>query len=1268
MAEPLPAVADSCRKIGAGGDSLNLALVVAALTIVLLPFNAQAQTWQQGFDFRHTASFVTDPPESTYVLATTAYPTTVGGVTFGWANPLLVSARDRSTTVDPRLAGINYVENGSPATFYVNLPSAGTYNLSLALGDAGYTQCWTQCQVQFLDGSRVVGTILEGQTLAGYFWDAVGRNWSAAAWPANNMPLQVTMSGTRLTVVVGTTNNTGDITPIAYLGVAQTTAVPNFTISASPAGLSVVQGNQGSSTISTTISGGFDSAISLSAAGVPAGTTVSFTPNPIAAPGSGSSAMTITVGSSTPVGTYPITVTGNGGGIQQNTTVTLTVTAPVQPDFTIAAAPGALNVGQGNQGTSTITTTISGGFDSAISLSATGAPPGTTVTFNPSTIPAPGAGTSTMTITVGSSTPVGTYPITVTGSGGGTQNHVTVTLTVTSAVWQQGFDFRNTAGFVTDPPGATYVLSSTLYPTTGVLTTYGWYYLSTVSAIDRSTTVDPRLAGINYAENGNPASFYVNLPSAGTYNLSLAMGDEGYTQCWTQCEVQFLDGSRVVGTVIEGQTLIGYFWDAVGRNWSAAAWPANNMPIQVTMTGTQLTVAVGTNHATGDITPIAYLGITQVSTGPTFALVAPNTMTVGQGEYTTADVSTVLIGSFSGAITLSASGGPIGSSVSFQPNPIPAPGAGTSIMTMGVPSGAPLGNYSLTLTGTAGASIQNFTVGLTVTAPVQPGFTITTSPSVLGEAPGSAGNAILSTRLTGSFNSAISLSATGAPPGTTVTFNPSTIPAPGSGSSTVTITVPANAGLGSYPIVVTGVGGGVSNNTLITLTISTNGGVNLPPGTGWLPLGNQTIVCSVSPGTTYYNAEVGAFDALDFLTLCQEGSLVAYGGGAADRFNDRYFLWTSGHNNYQGNEMYEFNFSGPSLTVSRITGPTWTVDNTDVPPNCACKGTNNCGQGMWHDGAGNPVNTPYGESAYNGVHFESTPAPDGTDGQPSCGYGSSFQPNARETYAGLAYHPATNRLYSWGGVVAANPAAGGAYSNWSLNLNQDPPYWTRLANSSYAWYTAATYDYTTGHPTSGYDLIFDEDASLYAYNATTDTYVTLANALPYVGYNLNMEIDPLHHSLVMENGDNYGGYHLKIVNIDSCNGTSCTIANLDQQISCQGALGYWAGIAWDSKRSVMTIFPSSTNCTGAACTAPFNTAYLLNTDPNNPVTITYQGMQRTIQPLQCFAASYGSTLGVNYPPMSVGPGVYSRFKYFPNEDIYFFVQHPNEPAWILRLE
>ena len=39
--------------------------------------------------------------------------------------------------------------------------------------------------------------------------------------------------------------------------------------------------------------------------------------------------MTVTVGSSTALGSYPIIVTGNGGGIQQTTTVTLTVTTGV---------------------------------------------------------------------------------------------------------------------------------------------------------------------------------------------------------------------------------------------------------------------------------------------------------------------------------------------------------------------------------------------------------------------------------------------------------------------------------------------------------------------------------------------------------------------------------------------------------------------------------------------------------------------------------------------------------------------------------------------------------------------------------------------------------------------------------------------------------------------------------------------------------------------------------------------------------------------------
>ena len=146
---------------------LSRRLTYLLIATVALALNALAQTWQQGFDFRNTANFVKDPPGATYVLSTTAYPTTVNAVGFGWTNPSLVEARDRSTGVDPRLAGINYAVNGSQVTFYVDLPAAGTYNLALAMGDEGYTQCWTQCQVQFLDGSTVVSTVTEGMTLVG---------------------------------------------------------------------------------------------------------------------------------------------------------------------------------------------------------------------------------------------------------------------------------------------------------------------------------------------------------------------------------------------------------------------------------------------------------------------------------------------------------------------------------------------------------------------------------------------------------------------------------------------------------------------------------------------------------------------------------------------------------------------------------------------------------------------------------------------------------------------------------------------------------------------------------------------------------------------------------------------------------------------------------------------------------------------------------------------------------------------------------------------
>ncbi len=206
----------------------------------------------------------------------------------------------------------------------------------------------------------------------------------------------------------------------------------NFTLAASPSPVSVKQGASGTSTITTTVSGGFNASIALSATGQPAGVTVTFNPASISAPGAGTSTMTMQVASTTATGSYTITVTGTGAGATHTSTVNLKVTAV--PAFTIAAAPTSVSITQGKKGTSTITTAVSGGFNSAIALSASsGLPTGATAAFSPAAVAAPGSGTSILTFTVGASTAAGTYPITVSGIGGGLTRAATVSLTVAAA-------------------------------------------------------------------------------------------------------------------------------------------------------------------------------------------------------------------------------------------------------------------------------------------------------------------------------------------------------------------------------------------------------------------------------------------------------------------------------------------------------------------------------------------------------------------------------------------------------------------------------------------------------------------------------------------------------------------------------------------------------------------------------------------------------------------------------------------------------------------
>jgi kumamolisin len=210
-------------------------------------------------------------------------------------------------------------------------------------------------------------------------------------------------------------------------GLLGTINTPGFGLTASPTTVSVVQGGTATSTITSTVVNGFSAGISLSATGQPTGVTVTFSPTSIT--GAGTSTMTIAVASSAAIGTYSIKVKGTSGTIAEIVTVSLSVTK-MPPNYTISASPASITVARGSVGTSTITTTVSGGFDSAIALSSTGYPFGVAVSFSPATIPAPGSGKSTMKVTVGKGVALGNHTITINATGGGLPRTVQVTLDV----------------------------------------------------------------------------------------------------------------------------------------------------------------------------------------------------------------------------------------------------------------------------------------------------------------------------------------------------------------------------------------------------------------------------------------------------------------------------------------------------------------------------------------------------------------------------------------------------------------------------------------------------------------------------------------------------------------------------------------------------------------------------------------------------------------------------------------------------------------------
>jgi hypothetical protein len=233
---------------------------------------------------------------------------------------------------------------------------------------------------------------------------------SAVTFTANSSAA----AGTYPITITGTSGSLSSTTTIAL-----TVVVPSFSLTSSASSLTVPRAASANTTISVAGENGFNGTVGLSVSGLPSGVTAAFSPSST----TGKSSLTFNAGSSATAGIATVTVTGVSGTLTSATTIVLTVTAPT---FTLSLLPATLGLPRGASAAGTVTVTAQNGFNSSVTLSASGLPSGVTAAFAAAST----AGTSLMTFTASSTATVGSFSIAVKGVSGALTSSSSFTLTV----------------------------------------------------------------------------------------------------------------------------------------------------------------------------------------------------------------------------------------------------------------------------------------------------------------------------------------------------------------------------------------------------------------------------------------------------------------------------------------------------------------------------------------------------------------------------------------------------------------------------------------------------------------------------------------------------------------------------------------------------------------------------------------------------------------------------------------------------------------------
>lgn len=235
-----------------------------------------------------------------------------------------------------------------------------------------------------------------------------------------------------------------------------TAPAPDFSLSASPSSVTLVQGASGPSTINVTAINGYSGSVSLTVSGCPSGATCTLNPTSVT-PGI-SSTLSIVTGTAL-AGTYPLTVQGTDGTLTHTTNVSLTIQAAPVKDFSLSASPSTITLVQGASGPSTINVTAINGYSGSVGLTVlSGCPSGATCSLNPTSV-TPGS-PSTLTINTGTAA-AGTYTLTVKGADGTLTHTTTVSLTIQASTPDFSLSVNPTSLTVNKPSGGSVTVTVT---------------------------------------------------------------------------------------------------------------------------------------------------------------------------------------------------------------------------------------------------------------------------------------------------------------------------------------------------------------------------------------------------------------------------------------------------------------------------------------------------------------------------------------------------------------------------------------------------------------------------------------------------------------------------------------------------------------------------------------------------------------------------------------------------------------------------------------